>query len=162
MCVWRRPSGAAPSRNSSRQPMRRSLRFSLRTAFSAIGKVVCVRLVNLASSVLSPPMAAMTSCATGATRRAVSVIFSLNTYTHSSRQRTGQRGTRFKCSPSSSSPQCSAVQYPSAHTHQSQSPGEVQPQHLAHAQGLCPKGGEGNQVRRLSKGLERGRSRDLR
>ena len=47
---------------------------------------VCVRVVNLASSVLSPPMAVMTSCATGATRRAVSVIFSLNTYTHSSRQ----------------------------------------------------------------------------
>ena len=42
MCVWRRPSGAAPSRNSSRQAMRRSLRFSLRTAFSPIGKVVCV------------------------------------------------------------------------------------------------------------------------
>ena len=58
---------------------------------------VCVRAVNLASSVLSPPMAAMTSCATGATRRAVSVICSLNTYTQSSRQRTGQRVTRFKC-----------------------------------------------------------------
>ncbi|CAE7823999.1 ANK2 [Symbiodinium sp. CCMP2592] len=55
-------------------------------------------------------------------KKCCQLFFSLTPILHGNERARGSLASSAGCSPSSSSPQCSAVQHPLAHTHQSQSP----------------------------------------